>query len=151
MIGEAYSAEDVVQEAYVNVWKMAGSFAPRRGSVQTWLMSVVHHKAVDALRRGRGLAPREISLDSELPPLEAADLWAEVSNTLDLETLDRALAQIPDEQREAIEMAYFEGYTQREIAELRLLPLGTVKGRIRIGMQRLREILAPWGPRGAES
>jgi RNA polymerase sigma-70 factor (ECF subfamily) len=111
--------------------------------VQTWLMSVVHHKAVDGLRRRRGQVLREFSLDFESPSLEATDLWTEVANDLDREVLDRALAQLPDEQRQTIEMAYFEGYTQVEIAELRLVPLGTVKSRIRIGMQKLRDILLP--------
>ena len=141
MVGNSHGAEDVVQEAFVNIWREAGSFTHQRGNVRTWLLAVVHHKAVDALRRRRGQAPREISLDLEIPPLQGDDLWAEVANNLDREALEGALAQIPDEQRETIEMAYFEGYTQREISELRLVPLGTVKGRIRIGMEKLREIL----------
>jgi RNA polymerase sigma-70 factor (ECF subfamily) len=148
MMRDAHSSEDVVQEAFLNVWRMAGSFANRRGSVQTWLLSVVHHKAVDALRRRRGQVPREVSLGLEVPPLQGADLWTEVANDLDREALDRALAQLPDEQRETIEMAYFEGYTQVEIAELILVPLGTVKGRVRLGMQKLRDFLLPRDPRG---
>ena len=113
-------------------------------------MAVVHHGAVDVLRRRRGLTPRELSLDLEIRPLEAEDLWTEVSNNLDREALDRALAQIPEEQRETIVMAYFEGYTQREISELRLVPLGTVKGRIRMGMDKLREILMPLQPESSQ-
>ena len=150
ILGDEHSAEDVVQEAFVSVWRMASSFSHQRGGPRTWLMAVVHHGAVDVLRRRRGLTPRELSLDLEIRPLEAEDLWTEVSNNLDREALDRALAQIPEEQRETIVMAYFEGYTQREISELRLVPLGTVKGRIRMGMDKLREILMPLQPESSQ-
>jgi RNA polymerase sigma-70 factor (ECF subfamily) len=104
-------------------------------------MAVVHHRTIDVGRKRRGIAPRELPLELERLPEDLADTWQEVSNTLDGELLRRCLSMIPKEQREAIELAYFEGYTQREISEIKDIPLGTVKGRIRIGMAKLRGLL----------
>lgn len=142
MLQDAHNAEDVVQEAFINVWRMASSYAVSRGSARTWLLAVVHHKAVDSTRRRRGVAPKEQPLEWEQLPVDPHDLWDEVSNNLDRENLVNGLSQIPTDQKEAIELAYFGGYTQREIAELKGVPLGTVKGRIRIGMEKLRALLA---------
>ena len=118
-----------------------GLFRPKGGSARTWVMAVVHHRSIDIGRRRRGLAPRELPLEIGQLPEDPHDTWAEVSNTLDRELLNRCLDRIPQEQREAIQLAYFEGYTQREISELKGIPLGTVKGRIRIGMAKLRSQL----------
>ena len=141
MLGDMHAAEDAVQEAFMNIWRRAESFRPDRGSARTWIMAVVHHRAIDIGRKRRGLAPRELPLELERLPEAPQDTWSEVSNTLDRELLNGCLDQIPGEQREAIKLAYFEGYTQREISELKGIPLGTVKGRIRIGMAKLRGLL----------
>ncbi|MCH7843556.1 MAG: sigma-70 family RNA polymerase sigma factor, partial [Chloroflexi bacterium] len=127
----------------------AGSFSTARGTARTWIMAVVHHRSIDIGRKRRGIAPRELPLEFERLPENPSDTWSEVSNTLDGELLKRCLEQIPEDQRIAIELAYFEGYTQREISELKGIPLGTVKGRIRIGMAKLRKILQELGLGGS--
>ncbi|MCI0811572.1 MAG: sigma-70 family RNA polymerase sigma factor [Chloroflexi bacterium] len=149
MLGDVHAAEDAVQEAFINIWRRAGSFSTARGTARTWIMAVVHHRSIDIGRKRRGIAPRELPLEFERLPENPSDTWSEVSNTLDGELLKRCLQQIPEDQRIAIELAYFEGYTQREISELKGIPLGTVKGRIRIGMAKLRKILQELGLGGS--
>ena len=149
MLGDVHAAEDAVQEAFINIWRRAGSFSSTRGTARTWIMAVVHHRSIDIGRKRRGIAPREFPLELERLPEAVGDTWTEVSNTLDGELLRKCLSMIPDDQREAIELAYFEGYTQREISELKGIPLGTVKGRIRIGMAKLRGILQEMGLGGS--
>jgi RNA polymerase sigma-70 factor (ECF subfamily) len=141
MLGDTHGAEDVVQEAFINVWRKANSYVAKRGTARTWLLAVVHHSAVDLCRRRRGKIPAELPLEWEELIADPNDLWSQVSNNLDREELTGCLARIPKEQREAIELAYFSGYSQREIAEIKDVPLGTVKGRIRIGMEKLRDLL----------
>ena len=131
MLGDAHAAEDAVQEAFINIWRRSGSFSSSRGTARTWIMAVVHHRSIDIGRKRRGITPRELPLELERLPEDPNDIWSDVSNTLDGELLRRCLKKIPKDQREAIELAYFEGYTQREISELKGIPLGTVKGRIR--------------------
>ena len=141
ILGDVHAAEDAVQEAYINIWRRAGSFSANRGTARTWIMAVVHHRSIDIGRKRRGLTPRELPLEIAQLPEDPHDTWAEVSNTLDRELLIGCLERIPKTQREVIQLAYFEGYTQREIAELKGIPLGTVKGRVRIGMAKLRSLL----------
>ena len=141
ILGDIHAAEDAVQEAFINIWRRSGSFTSNRGTARTWIMAVVHHRSIDIGRRRRGSAPRELPLDLAQLPEDPRDIWSEVSNTLDREMLNVCLDRIPETQREVIQMAYFEGYTQREISELKGIPLGTVKGRIRIGMEKLRGLL----------
>ena len=141
MLGDVHAAEDAVQDSFINIWRRAESFSTTRGTARTWILAVVHHRSIDIGRKRRGLTPRELPLELERLPEDPSDTWSEVSNTLDRELLKRCLERIPKLQREAIQLAYFEGYTQREIAELKGIPLGTVKGRIRIGMEKLRSLL----------
>ena len=139
--GDRSAAEDVVQDAFLGAWRNAGRYAGARGSVRTWLLSIVHHRAIDAIRRRRPTV--------ELPDPEATlpdaltlpDAWGEVELRLDREAVWEAITQISDVQREAIELAYFGGLTQTEIAERTGVPLGTVKGRLRLGLQGLRAAL----------
>ena len=149
MLRKVEDAEDAVQEAFINIWRRAGSFSTARGTARTWIMAVVHHRSIDIGRKRRGIAPRELPLELERLPEDASDTWSEVANTMDGEMLRRCLKMIPDDQREAIELAYFEGYTQREISEAKGIPLGTVKGRIRIGMAKLRGMLHEMGLGGS--
>jgi RNA polymerase sigma-70 factor, ECF subfamily len=141
--GDRSAAEDVVQDAFLGAWRNAGRYADARGSVRTWLLSIVHHRAIDAIRRRR---PTVELPDSEagLPDsLTLPDAWGEVELRLDRETVQVALQRISDVQREAIELAYFGGLTQTEIAERTGVPLGTVKGRLRLGLQGLRAAMLP--------
>lgn len=149
ILGDVQAAEDAVQEGFINVWRRAGSFSATRGSARTWILAVVHHRSIDIGRRRRGLTPRELPLELAQLPEHPHDTWSEVSNTLDRELLNGCLERIPEAQREVIRLAYFEGYTQREIAELIGIPLGTVKGRIRIGMAKLRSLLQEMGLGGS--
>ena len=149
MLGDIQAAEDAVQEAFINIWRRAGSFSANRGTARTWIMAVVHHRCIDIGRRRRGLTPRELPLEIAQLPEDPLDIWSEVSNTLDRELLNGCLERIPEKQREVIQLAFFEGYTQREIAELKGIPLGTVKGRIRIGMEKLRSLLQEMGLGGS--
>ena len=145
--GDRTAAEDVVQEAFLGAWRNAGRYVDTRGSVRTWLFSIVHHRAIDAVRRRRQTS----ELPDEAAPvpdvLTLPDTWAEVEQRLDRAAVLAALESISAVQREAIELAYFGGLTQVEIAERTGVPLGTVKGRMRLGLSGLRaELLA--GERG---
>lgn len=140
MVSDVTIAEDVVQDAFLNVWRQAPSFDHRRGAVRTWLLSIVHHRAVDMLRR-RVNQRRDLNLDQVEQTLSLPEGWSTVENIAERETLRQALDQLPDDQRQTIELAYFAGYTQPEIATVMGVPLTTVKGRLRIAMQKLRTTL----------
>jgi len=139
-------AEDVVQEAFLIVWRDPGRFDPARGSVSSWLLTLVHHRAVDvvrreATRRRRTVPPSEDGEEWNVSPGPGADqaaLGAVVAGKV-----RDALASLPAEQREALALAYFGGYTQREVASLVGVPLGTVKSRMFTGTKKLRSLLGP--------
>ena len=138
---DASLAEDVVQDAFLGVWRNAARYVEGRGSVKTWLLAIVHHRAIDAVRRRR---PTTEFPDLETPPpaaLMLPDVWAEVSAGLDAQTVQVALGTLSDVQREAIELAYFGGLTQQEIADRTATPLGTVKSRMRLGLLAMRRAL----------
>ncbi len=150
------AAEDVVQDAFLGVWRNVARYVEGRGTVRTWFLSIVHHRAIDAIRRRR---PAVALPDPEAGPspvaLRLPDVWTEVAGRLDAVAVRRALADLTDVQREALELGYFGGLTQQEIAERTGAPLGTVKSRVRLGLIALRtaltaEVLAdPPPPRGA--
>jgi RNA polymerase sigma-70 factor, ECF subfamily len=138
---DASLAEDVVQDAFLGAWRNAARYVEGRGSVKTWLLSIVHHRAIDAVRRRR---PTTELPEAEAPPpatLTLPDIWAEVAGNLDREEIGAALATLSDVQREAIELAYFGGLTQVEIADRIGAPLGTVKSRVRLGLLAMRAAL----------
>ena len=135
-------AEDVVQEAFLGAWRNAARYIEGRGSVKTWLLSIVHHRAIDAIRRRRPTTGVPDPLEAAVPAaLTMPDVWAEVSASLDADTVRDALTVLSDVQRQAIEMAYFGGLTQLEIAERTGTPLGTVKSRMRLGLLAMRRAL----------
>jgi RNA polymerase sigma-70 factor, ECF subfamily len=140
---DASLAEDVVQDAFLGVWRNATRYVVGRGSVKTWLLSIVHHRAIDAVRRRRPTT--ELPERDEAPPpaLRLPDVWSEVAANLDAAAVRAALAALTDVQREAIELAYFSGLTQVEIAEQTGTPLGTVKSRMRLGLLAMRRVLSP--------
>jgi len=145
---DATLAEDVVQEAFLGVWRNAARYVEGRGSVKTWLLSIVHHRAVDAVRRRRPTTELPEREDVPPPALTLPDIWAEVAGNLDRAEIATAMATLSDVQREAIELAYWGGLTQQEIAERTGTPLGTVKSRVRLGLLSLRRALV--GDDGAE-
>jgi RNA polymerase sigma-70 factor (ECF subfamily) len=133
----------VVQEAYVSVWKQCARFDAGRGQVRSWLLTIVHHKAVDAVRRRAGRPERALPEGAEefIAATGRPEDLAEMS--MDAAAVREAVAQVPEEQRRTIVMAYFEGLTHVEIAEKMQVPLGTVKSRLRIGLEKMREYLRP--------
>jgi RNA polymerase sigma-70 factor (ECF subfamily) len=138
---DAALAEDVVQDAFLGAWRNAGRYAAGRASVKTWLLSIVHHRAIDAIRRRRPTA--ELPERDDAPPsaLTIPDIWPEVAGRLDAVEVQAALAHLSDVQREALELAYFGGLTQQEIAARTDTPLGTVKSRMRLGLLAMRRAL----------
>lgn len=144
MTGDAGTAEDVVQEAFLGAWRNAARYSAERGSVRTWLLAIVHHRAIDAMRRRRATVELPDETEGASPAaLTMPDIWDDVAATLDRDMIRSALEAIPERQREAIELAYFGGLTQVEIAERLGAPLGTVKSRMRLGLLAMRaEIVA---------
>ena len=138
---DATLAEDVVQDAFLGAWRNAARYVEGRGSVKTWLLSIVHHRSIDAIRRRRPTSELP-DIDAGLPDaLTLPDVWGEVSAGLDAESVRQALVALSDVQREALELAYFGGLTQQEIAERTGTPLGTVKSRMRLGLLAMRRSL----------
>lgn len=140
-------AQDVVQEVFLTVWRDAARFDPTRGAFSTWLLTMTHHKSVDAVRREENLRKRRTTADVLEDALsDAPEVHDEVWTMLRRSRVREALAGLPEPQREALALAYFGGYTQREIAGLTGTPLGTVKTRMLAGMRRLRGQLDGIGP-----
>lgn len=142
ILNDAGAAEEAVQDAFVRIWRRAASFDPTRGVGRAWILTIVHHCAIDLVRRRAGAPPVVAGLDEVAERQAVPDAWSEVSGKLESERVRGAVATLPGEQRRAIEMAYFDGLTHREIAERDGLPLGTVKGRLRLGLRRLYGMLA---------
>jgi RNA polymerase sigma factor (sigma-70 family) len=142
------TAEDTVQEAFLLVWRKAASYQRQEGSVRSWLQAIVHHRAIDKIRSASSretlCSPLQTENEQNLPG-EQPDVWEEAWRNEQQTLVRSALAQIPDEQRHVIELAYFGGFTQAEIAEREGIPLGTVKGRMRLGLQKLRVLLQEYG------
>jgi len=143
-------AEDVVQDAFLGAWRSADRYVPGKGTVKTWLLSIVHHRAIDAVRRRRPTAELPVDHDGTPTPapLTLPDVWGEVAGRLDREAVAAAVATLSGAQREAVELAYFGGLTQVEIAERTGVPLGTVKSRVRLALLALRRELALDAPGG---
>lgn len=146
ILGDDGFAEDVVQEVFLTLWRDPGRYNPSRGGFASWLLSVTHHKAVDAVRREESLRRRrdqaaERMTDGLDAATQAGDVEEEVWTTMRRERVRGALKELPAPQREALALAYFGGYTQREVAALTGAPLGTVKTRMLTGMRRLAQSL----------
>lgn len=145
-------AEDVVQEVFLTLWRDPGRFDPSRGGLTTWLLTLIHHKAVDAVRRQSTIhrhimAAPEAGEDWSPTPVPGADQTAIAR--IEAGQVHAALHRLPIEQRQALALAYFGGHTQREIAVLTEAPLGTVKSRMFTAVQRLRLLLTDHGGIGA--
>jgi RNA polymerase sigma-70 factor (ECF subfamily) len=132
-------AEDAVQEAFMTVWRTADRFVAERAKASSWILTFVHRRAVDVVRREE--RRRAEPLESAPEPVAAAGPEEEAWLRLQRERVQRALRALPDQQREALELAYFGGFTQSELAERLGLPLGTIKSRMFTGLARLRELL----------
>lgn len=145
------TAEDVVHDAFLTIWRRGDSFNASRGNVRSWLLTIVRNAAIDR-RRGRyARALHDTPLDDVafLLSSEKEEIFATVAAKVDAERVRDALALLPAEQREAIELAYFRGLTQHEIASQTGAALGTVKGRMRLGLQKMRGTLFDLMPPGS--
>ncbi len=144
IVGEPGMAEDVTQEAFISLWRSGARYDRARGSVRSWMLSIVRNRAIDALRAGGGRAPK-LTFDDEalLEQRPAGELTEE--EAIRRETADQlrgVIGQLPDDQSKVIELAYFGGFSQAEIARMLGVPLGTVKGRMRLGLEKIRGKLA---------
>jgi RNA polymerase sigma-70 factor (ECF subfamily) len=139
ILGEPEAAEDVVHDGFISAWRGAGSYRSERGNVRGWLLSIVHHRAVDVLRRKTTFRPAPLELAEQRPAED--DTALEATRNVEHATVRAALEALPPAQRRTIELAYFGGYTHVELAQIMGVPLGTVKGRMRIGLQKLRRAL----------
>jgi RNA polymerase sigma-70 factor (ECF subfamily) len=143
MCGRRATAEDIVQEAFLSLWRSGGRYDRARGSVRSWVLSVVHNRAIDAFRRERVSDSRTVADESASERMPARERTEEeVERRDDAHHVRQALGTLPGEQRQVIELAYFGGFTHRQIAEMLELPAGTVKGRMRLGLTKMRLALS---------
>ena len=139
ILGEPEAAEDVVHDGFISAWRGATSYRSERGNVRGWLLSIVHHRAVDVLRRKTTFRPAPLEIAEQRPADD--DTAEEATRNVEHATVRAALEALPQAQRRTIELAYFGGYTHVELAQIMGVPLGTVKGRMRIGLAKLRRAL----------
>jgi RNA polymerase sigma-70 factor (ECF subfamily) len=143
MVGNRVLAEDIVQEAFLSIWRSRMRYDRSRGSVRTWVLGIVHNRAIDALRRGSTHERKQEPLDGVEERHEAPERTdVEAARREEARSVRTALETLPDDQRRTIELAYFAGFTHSQIAELLDQPIGTVKGRMRLGLDKLRRQLA---------
>ena len=149
VVRDPAQAEEVAQEAYLEIWRTASRFDPARGSAVSWLLTLVHRKAVDRVRSAESAARRDTTFHDENPvePPAHDSTSEQVEARFEAARVHEALRQLTDVQREAVELAYLGGYTHTEVATLLELPVGTAKTRIRDGLIRLRDHFGAGGGR----
>jgi RNA polymerase sigma-70 factor (ECF subfamily) len=143
MMGEKQAAEDLAQEAFIKVWRRAGSYRAQKASVRTWILSIVHNRGIDQLRSHASRRRTQEKIEASAASSQPSEAFAETWRNTQAEQVREALSTLPKEQLKILELAYFSGYTHVQIAELLNVPLGTVKGRMRLGLQKMRG-LAVW-------
>ena len=144
LLGDREAAEDLVQEAFLAVWNGAAGYSQAKGSVRTWVLSILHHRAVDRLRQGAASRRRQEALEQVAMIEPAAPDAADVALArVEATQVQSALADVPGDQLEVLRLAYYGGYTHHEIAGMLSLPLGTVKSRMRLGLERVRRNIDP--------
>jgi RNA polymerase sigma-70 factor, ECF subfamily len=142
IVGTRSGAEDVAQEAFLSIWRSGARYDRARGSVRTWVLGIVHHRAIDHLRRAAVHDKRRASDEGIQERFEAPERTeSEVVRRDEARVVRTAIEELPAEQSQVIELAYFGGFTHTEIAGLLETPVGTVKGRMRLGLQKLRQRL----------
>ena len=143
MVGNRVVAEDVTQEAFLSIWRSRLRYEPERGSVRSWVLGIVHHRTIDALRRNLVHDRRRTSAEGIEERHEAPERTdVEAARREEARTVRAALETLPEQQNQVIELAYFGGFTHTQIAEMLELPIGTVKGRMRLGLDKLQRRLA---------
>jgi RNA polymerase sigma-70 factor (ECF subfamily) len=143
MMGEKQAAEDLAQEAFIKVWRRAGSYRAQKASVRTWILSIVHNRGIDQLRSLASRRRTQEKIEASAASSQPSEAFAQTWRNTQAEQVREALSTLPKEQLKILELAYFSGYTHVQIAELLNVPLGTVKGRMRLGLQKMRG-LAVW-------
>jgi RNA polymerase sigma-70 factor (ECF subfamily) len=139
MMGERQSADDLMQDAFLKVWRGAGSYRSERGSVRTWILSIVHNRGIDQLRSLASRRRTQQKIEASAPRSQPSEAFAQSWRNSQREQVRGALKTLPPEQLKVLELAYFSGYTHVEIARLLDLPLGTVKGRMRLGLKKIKD------------
>jgi RNA polymerase sigma-70 factor, ECF subfamily len=143
MCGRQSMAEDIVQDAFLSLWRSGGRYDRTRGSVRSWILGAVHHRAIDTFRREGAKHGRDVGDDVAARRVPARELTdAEALRRDEAQHVRAALEELPTDQRQVIELAYFGGFTHSQIAEMLQLPAGTVKGRMRLGLSKMRMLLA---------
>jgi RNA polymerase sigma-70 factor (ECF subfamily) len=138
MMGEKQAAEELAQNAFIKVWRRAGSYRAERASVRTWILSIVHNRGIDQLRSHASRRRTQEKIEASAASSQPSEAFAETWRNTQAEQVREALSTLPKEQLKILELAYFSGYTHVQIAELVGLPLGTVKGRMRLGLKKIR-------------
>jgi RNA polymerase sigma-70 factor, ECF subfamily len=138
MMGEKQAAEDLAQEAFIKVWRRAGSYRAQKASVRTWILSIVHNRGIDQLRSLASRRRTQEKIEASAASSQPSEAFAETWRNTQAEQVREALSTLPKEQLKILELAYFSGYTHVQIAELLNVPLGTVKGRMRLGLKKIR-------------
>jgi RNA polymerase sigma-70 factor, ECF subfamily len=139
MMGERQASEDLMQDAFLKVWRSASSYRAERGSVRTWILSIVHNRGIDQIRSQASRRRTQDKIEASAPRSQPSEAFAETLRNSQRDQVREALDTLPPEQLKILELAYFSGYTHVEISELLRLPLGTVKGRMRLGLKKIRD------------
>jgi RNA polymerase sigma-70 factor (ECF subfamily) len=139
MMGERQASEDLAQDAFLKVWRGASSYRAERGSVRTWILSIVHNRGIDQIRSQASRRRTQQKIEASAPRSQPSEAFAETLRNSQRDQVREALNTLPPEQLKILELAYFSGYTHVEISDLLGLPLGTVKGRMRLGLKKVRD------------
>jgi RNA polymerase sigma-70 factor (ECF subfamily) len=139
MMGERQASEDLTQDAFLKVWRGASSYRADRGSVRTWILSIVHNRGIDQIRSQASRRRTQEKIEASAPRSQPSEAFAETLRNSQRDQVREALNTLPPEQLKILELAYFSGYTHVELSDLLGLPLGTVKGRMRLGLKKIRD------------
>jgi RNA polymerase sigma-70 factor (ECF subfamily) len=139
MMGERQASEDLAQDAFLKVWRGASSYRADRGSVRTWILSIVHNRGIDQIRSQASRRRTQEKIEASAPRSQPSEAFAHTLRNSQRDQVREALDTLPPEQLKILELAYFSGYTHVEISDLLGLPLGTVKGRMRLGLKKIRD------------
>lgn len=145
MMGDRQAAEDLVQDSFIKIWRSAKSYRAERGSVRTWILSITHNRGIDHIRSTASRRRTQDRVEMTAETTQQSEAFSETWRNSQRSQVQQALKTLPDEQLKILELAYFSGYTHAEIAEMLDLPLGTVKGRMRLGMKKIKSFFDAQG------
>lgn len=145
MMGDRQAAEDLVQDSFIKIWRSAKSYRAERGSVRTWILSITHNRGIDHIRSTASRRRTQDRVEMTTETTQPSEAFSETWRNSQRSQVQEALKTLPEEQLKILELAYFSGYTHAEIAEMLDLPLGTVKGRMRLGMKKIKSFFDAQG------